>query len=74
MLDYAVKFWYGLTATALQLARAYAAIANDGIILPVSWVKVAQAPKGVSVNSRPSIDPTRYVTCGNYQRRYWKAC
>ena len=24
--------------------------------LPVSWVKVAQAPKGASVNSRPGID------------------
>lgn len=40
-LDYAVmSFGYSMNATMLQLARAYAAIANDGVLMPLSWVKL----------------------------------
>jgi cell division protein FtsI (penicillin-binding protein 3) len=35
-----LAFGYGLSATPLQLARAYAVLANDGILLPVSITPV----------------------------------
>lgn len=35
-----VSFGYGISVTALQLARAYAALANDGIMSSVSFIKV----------------------------------
>ncbi|MFK8079220.1 MAG: peptidoglycan D,D-transpeptidase FtsI family protein [Granulosicoccus sp.] len=34
-----VSFGYGISATALQLTRAYAALANDGVMPTVSFVK-----------------------------------
>lgn len=40
---------YGMTATTLQLARAYAVIAHDGVKKPVSLLKVEQIPKGEQV-------------------------
>ena len=39
-----LAFGYGLTATPLQLARAYAAIANDGILPDVTLLHRADAP------------------------------
>ena len=44
-----MSFGYSISVTALQLARAYAAIANDGIILPVSLLKVDHEEPGVRV-------------------------
>ncbi|MDC0535975.1 penicillin-binding transpeptidase domain-containing protein, partial [Francisellaceae bacterium] len=35
-----LSFGYGMNATALQLARAYGAIANDGILLKPSLIKL----------------------------------
>jgi cell division protein FtsI (penicillin-binding protein 3) len=43
------SFGYGLTVTALQLARAYAVIANDGLRLPVSLLRLEQPPQGERV-------------------------
>lgn len=37
-----LAFGYGVSATPLQLARAYAAIANGGILLPVTFLKSNQ--------------------------------
>jgi cell division protein FtsI (penicillin-binding protein 3) len=38
-----LSFGYGLSVTALQLARAYTVFANDGVLLPVSLIrKVSQ--------------------------------
>ncbi|MCW8982768.1 MAG: penicillin-binding transpeptidase domain-containing protein [Gammaproteobacteria bacterium] len=34
-----IGYGYGLSATPLQLARAYAAIAADGVVHPVSFIK-----------------------------------
>lgn len=46
-----LSFGYGLSVTALQLARAYAVIANDGVKLPLSFLKVSELPKGERVLS-----------------------
>jgi cell division protein FtsI (penicillin-binding protein 3) len=39
-----VSFGYGISVTALQLARAYAALANNGVLPIVSFVHDAKAP------------------------------
>jgi len=44
-----LSFGYGVSATALQLAHAYATIANGGIKIPLSLTKVEQLPKGERV-------------------------
>ncbi len=43
------SFGYGLSASTLQLARAYAALANGGVLKPVSLVPLTQAPAGERV-------------------------
>ncbi|MCW8910561.1 MAG: penicillin-binding transpeptidase domain-containing protein [Gammaproteobacteria bacterium] len=47
----AMAFGYGLSVTPLQLVRAYAAIANDGVIYPVSFTRLDKAPQGEKVIS-----------------------
>lgn len=44
-----LSFGYGLSATPLQLARAYSVLANHGVKLPVSLLRVDKAPKGEQV-------------------------
>ncbi|HHJ80307.1 MAG TPA: penicillin-binding protein 2, partial [Candidatus Tenderia electrophaga] len=44
-------YGYGLQVTALQLARAYSVIANDGLLKPISFLKLDQAPEGDRVLS-----------------------
>lgn len=41
-----VSYGYGLSVTPLQLARAYAAIANEGVLLPVSFTALDSPPEG----------------------------
>ena len=41
-----LSFGYGLSVTPLQLARAYAVLANDGVLLPVSLLKLEEPPQG----------------------------
>lgn len=41
-----VSFGYGISVTALQLARAYAALANDGVMPTVSFVKSEELATG----------------------------
>lgn len=41
-----LSFGYGMSATPLQLAQAYAVLATDGIMRPVSFLKLAQAAHG----------------------------
>ena len=44
-----ISFGYGISVSALQLVRAYAAIANDGIMLPVSFLAQETVPQGQRV-------------------------
>lgn len=46
-----LAFGYGMSTTTLQLARAYLALANDGIKKPVSLLKLDHAPAGERVLS-----------------------
>lgn len=44
-----LAYGYGLSATALQLARAYTVFATDGRVLPVSLRPVSKRPRGTRV-------------------------
>jgi hypothetical protein len=47
-----LSFGYGLSVTPLQLAQAYAVLANDGVKLPASLLKVETVPEGERVMRR----------------------
>ncbi|MFV3289387.1 peptidoglycan D,D-transpeptidase FtsI family protein [Pseudomonas sp. NY11955] len=42
-----LSYGYGVSVTALQLVHAYAALANDGKMVPLSIIKVDKAPEAV---------------------------
>ncbi|MYK83972.1 MAG: hypothetical protein F4024_15650 [Gammaproteobacteria bacterium] len=44
-----LAYGYGLSVSPLQLAQAYLPIANDGVRLPLSVVKLSQPPQGERV-------------------------
>ena len=44
-----VSYGYGISVSALQLARAYAALANDGILPPISFLADDAPEEGVRV-------------------------
>ena len=44
-----MSFGYGLSVTTLQLARAYSVLAADGVIRPVSLMRLDQPPPGERV-------------------------
>ncbi|MCX7123793.1 MAG: penicillin-binding protein 2 [Gammaproteobacteria bacterium] len=50
-----MMFGYSISASLLQMARLYAAIANDGVILPLSYVKLDKAPDGTRIMT-PQVD------------------
>lgn len=45
----ALSYGYGISTTALQLAQAYAILANEGRRVPLSLLKVDQPPEGEQV-------------------------
>jgi cell division protein FtsI (penicillin-binding protein 3) len=48
------SFGYGMSVTAIQLAQAYAILANKGVKYPVSLLKLNQPPQGEQVfQSKP---------------------
>lgn len=54
-----MAFGYGISVTPLQLARAYAAIANDGVIYPTSFMKLDRVPQGERVISKKTSETVR---------------
>ncbi len=44
-----LSFGYGMSATTLQLAKAYAVLGNGGVKLPVSLLRVEKTPTGEKV-------------------------
>ena len=54
-----LSFGYGLSINALQLARAYTAFANDGLLTPVSITAVEKAPHGERVLSAQTARAVR---------------
>lgn len=46
-----ISYGYGISVTVLQLARAYAALANGGELVPVTLVRQDSQPRGVRVMS-----------------------
>jgi cell division protein FtsI (penicillin-binding protein 3) len=44
-----LAFGYGISVSTLQLARAYGALANDGVLLPTSLLKLERPPEGTRV-------------------------
>ncbi len=47
-----LSFGYGLSVTTLQLARAYQALAAEGVLVPVSLLRRTQQPSGRRVLDR----------------------
>lgn len=54
-----LAFGYSISVTTLQLARAYAVIANNGVELPVSLLKVDHPPQGHRVISAKTAEEVR---------------
>jgi cell division protein FtsI (penicillin-binding protein 3) len=46
-----ISYGYGISVTPLQLARAYLALANDGVVLPLTLQLSQAVPKGERVMS-----------------------
>ncbi|NBF12657.1 penicillin-binding protein 2 [Pseudomonas sp. Fl4BN1] len=44
-----LSYGYGVSVTALQLARAYATLVNGGVSVPTSLLRVSTAPNGTQV-------------------------
>ena len=49
-----LSYGYGMSVTALQLAQAYATVANGGVRVPVSLTRVDAPPQGERVISAPT--------------------
>lgn len=54
-----LAFGYGISVTGLQLARAYGTLATDGVLKPVSIVKVDHPVEGVRVMSAAAAAEVR---------------
>jgi len=54
-------FGYGLSASSLQLARAYSVLANDGLRREVSLLAVDSAPEGIRVIDADLARDMRYM-------------
>jgi cell division protein FtsI (penicillin-binding protein 3) len=61
-IDHAtISFGYGVSVTPLQLAQAYMVFATDGVLLPVSLLRLPEAPAGQRVLS-PEVARTMLGT------------
>ncbi|HET6654975.1 MAG TPA: penicillin-binding protein 2 [Gammaproteobacteria bacterium] len=57
----AISYGYGVSVTALQLTRAYAAIATGGILPRVSFLRLAEPPAGRRVLPEQVADELRMM-------------
>lgn len=44
-----ISYGYGVAVTLLQLARGYAALANHGVLLPLTFVRRTRVPRGRAI-------------------------
>ena len=51
-----MSYGYGVSVTLLQIAKAYAAIANGGIVHPISFEKIQESPNGKRALSDTTTD------------------
>ncbi|MDD0973107.1 peptidoglycan D,D-transpeptidase FtsI family protein [Pseudomonas fontis] len=51
-----LSYGYGLSVTALQLVHAYAALANDGKMVPLSILKVDKPPEATQVLAKETAE------------------
>ena len=56
-----LAFGYGMSVNALQLVRAYAAIASGGMLYPVSVLRQTGLPQGVRVIAQPTAEAVRLM-------------
>lgn len=54
-----LSFGYGISVSTLQLAQAYAALANDGVMVPATLLKRDAPPEGERVFSAPTAVAVR---------------
>lgn len=59
-----LAFGAGIAVTPLQLARAYSAIANDGVLMPVSFLQRVEPPQGRRIMSEPVAHQVRLMLEG----------
>ena len=70
-----LSYGYGVSVTALQMARAYAAIAAGGVMRSVSFVALDDPPAGERVISQSTADELmRMLQARRTARRYRAAC
>ncbi|MFW2373377.1 MAG: peptidoglycan D,D-transpeptidase FtsI family protein [Gammaproteobacteria bacterium] len=55
----AMAFGYGVSVTPLQLARAYAILANGGLVYPVSFLQLKEPSEGERVMSEKTASQVR---------------
>ncbi|MGH8564603.1 MAG: peptidoglycan D,D-transpeptidase FtsI family protein [Gammaproteobacteria bacterium] len=64
-IDHAtMAFGYGLSVNAVQLASAYTALANGGVLMPAGIVRLDAPPAGTRVISRTVADQIRRMLEG----------
>jgi cell division protein FtsI (penicillin-binding protein 3) len=54
-----LAFGYGVSVTSIQLARAYAAIASNGLLKPISFIHQDEPPRGEPVMSAETAAAVR---------------
>ena len=59
-----MAYGYGMSTTALQLARAYSVIARDGVLLPVSFIANDQADSAERIMSSKTAATVREMLKG----------
>lgn len=56
-----LSYGYGLSVTPLQLARAYAGLANDGVLMPVTLTRRDEPVEGTRLMSEKTARATRLM-------------